>query len=194
VFLNPLGAQAEFDRQSAEIVARSWWIGVVAGLIAIVFGILILTIDWGVQSLAWFLGALLVIQGLTWVAEPPLDGSPRNWTIALGLLEIAAGIAIIVWPDIGLVTLAVFIGAALVARGLLHVVGALVNRHLPHWWLILVLGLVEVPIGIWCLRRPGLTLVLLITLTGIWSIVTGIWEIVVALELRNLPRRLRAAV
>jgi uncharacterized membrane protein HdeD (DUF308 family) len=72
-------------------------------------------------------------------------------------------------------------------------VGALANRHVPYWWLILGLGLVEVPIGIWCLRRPGLTLALLITLTGVWSIVTGIWEMVVAFELRNLPKRLRAA-
>ena len=194
MFLNPLGGRLVFDRDTAELLARSWWVGVVSGLIAILFGILILTIDWGVQSLAWFIGALFILQGLTWLMSRPLDGSSRNWTIGIGLLGIAVGIALIVWPDIGLLTLAVFIGASFVVRGLLHVVGAFANRHVPHWWLILVLGLVEIPIGIWCLRRPGLTLVLLITLTGIWSIVTGIWEIVVALELRNLPRRLRAAV
>lgn len=188
-----MGGRLAFDRETADQLARSWWIGVFAGLVAIIFGILILTIDWSIESLAWFIGALFVFQGLAWASGRPLDGSSRSWTIAVGLLGIAAGIALIVWPDVGLLTLAILIGASLVARGLLHVVGALANRHVPYWWLILGLGLVEVPIGIWCLRRPGLTLALLITLTGVWSIVTGIWEIVVAFELRNLPKRLRAA-
>jgi hypothetical protein len=29
-------------------------------------------------------------------------------------------------------------------------------------------------------------------LMGVWAIVQGIWECVVAFELRNLPRRIRA--
>ena len=43
MFLNPLGGRLVFDRDTAELLARSWWVGVVSGLIAIVFGILILT-------------------------------------------------------------------------------------------------------------------------------------------------------
>jgi uncharacterized membrane protein HdeD (DUF308 family) len=36
-----------------------------------------------------------------------------------------------------------------------------------------------------------MTLAILITITGLWSIVTGIWQIVIAFELRNLARRHR---
>jgi len=60
-----------------------------------------------------------------------------------------------------------------------------------YWWLVLAVGLIEVPLGIWALRRPGMTLAILITITGLWSIVTGIWQIVIAFELRNLAQRLR---
>ena len=66
------------------------------------------------------------------------------------------------------------------------------DRSARSW--ILVLGLIEIPVGIWALKRPGLTLAILITLMGVWAIVQGIWECVVAFELRNLPRRLRARI
>jgi uncharacterized membrane protein HdeD (DUF308 family) len=95
-----------------------------------------------------------------------------------------------VWPDRGLYVLAAFVGIYVVMSGVLHIVGAIVNRWAPHWWLVLILGLVEIPIGIWALRRPGLTLAVIITLTGVWAIVTGIWQILIAFEVRNLPKRL----
>ena len=190
--MNPLSASEAFDRDTADTLARGWWIGLVAGLISIVFGILVLTIDWSVESLAIFVGALFILEGIAWVMGRPLDGSARTWTLVLGILSAATGIVVIAWPEIGLLTLAIFFGAALVARGVAHIVGALANREAPLWWAILILGLIEIPVGIWALRRPGLTLAILITLMGVWAIVQGIWECVVAFELRNLPRRIRA--
>lgn len=194
MFMNPLSASEAFDRDTADTLARGWWIGLVAGLISIVFGILVLTIDWGVESLAMFVGALFILEGIAWVMGRPLDGSARTWTLVLGILSAATGIVVIAWPEIGLLTLAIFFGAALVARGVAHIVGALANREAPLWWAILILGLIEIPVGIWALRRPGLTLAILITLMGVWAIVQGIWECVVAFELRNLPRRIRARI
>ena len=83
------------------------------------------------------------------------------------------------------------IGIFVVVSGLIHIVGAIVNRHAPNWWLVLILGLIEVPIGIWAMRRPGLTLAVIVTLAGVWAIVTGIWQIVIAFDIRSLPRRFR---
>ncbi len=194
MFMNPLSASEAFDRDTADTLARGWWIGLVAGLISIVFGILVLTIDWGVESLSIFVGALFILEGLAWVMGRPLDGSARTWTLVLGILSAATGVVVIAWPEIGLLTLAIFFGAALVARGVAHVAGAIANREAPLWWAILILGLIEIPVGIWALRRPGLTLAILITLMGVWAIVQGIWECVVAFELRNLPRRIRARI
>jgi uncharacterized membrane protein HdeD (DUF308 family) len=119
-----------------------------------------------------------------------LDGGTRSTNLIAGGLGIAAGIALLVWPDRGLYTLAAFIGIFVIASGLLHIVGAFVNRHAPHWWIVLLLGVIEVPIGIWALRRPGLTLAVVVTLAGAWAIVTGIWQILIAFEVRNLPKRL----
>jgi uncharacterized membrane protein HdeD (DUF308 family) len=190
VLLNPINPPERFDIDEAEQVAKGWWLILLTGLISLVFGALILAIDWSVSSLAAFVGALFIIQGAAFLITRPLDGGSRSTNVIAGLLGIGAGIALLVWPDRGLYVLALFVGIWIVVSGLLHIVGAFVNRHAPHWWLVLILGLIEVPIGIWAMRRPGLSLAVIITLTGVWAIVTGIWQCLIAFEVRNLPRKL----
>jgi uncharacterized membrane protein HdeD (DUF308 family) len=190
MLLNPVSDRDVFDVEEAEEVAKSWWLYLLAGLISLVFGALILAVDWSVSSLAAFVGTLFIIQGAAFLITRPLDGGTRTTNVIAGLLGVAAGIALLVWPDRGLYVLAVFVGIWVVSSGVLHIVGAIVNRHAPHWWLVLILGVIEVPIGIWAMRRPGLTLAVIITLTGAWAIVTGIWQVLIAFEVRSLPRRL----
>jgi uncharacterized membrane protein HdeD (DUF308 family) len=191
VLLNPLSDRDVFELSEAEAVAKSWWLFFLSGIVSIVFGLLILSIDWTLDGLAAFVGTLFIIQGAAYLVTAPLDGGTRASNVVLGLLGVAAGIVLLAWPDRGLYTLAIFVGAWLVASGLIHIVGAIVNRHAPFWWLVLVMGLIETPIGIWAIRRPGLTLVVLITLTGAWAVAAGIWQCLIGFEARNLPRRLR---
>jgi uncharacterized membrane protein HdeD (DUF308 family) len=192
VLMNPLSDRAEFGRADAEEASRNWWIFLVAGLTSFVFGALILSVDWSVNSLATFVGILFFLQGAWLAVTPPLDGSGRWSNVGAGVIAAAAGIALVAWPDKGLRTVGIFIGIFVLALGTMHIVGAISNRHVPNWWLMLVLGLVELPIGIWATRRPGQTVALLVTLTGAWAVVSGIYQILTAFELRKLPARLRA--
>ena len=192
MLMNPLSNRAEYGRADAEEAARSWWIFLIAGLTSLVFGALILSIDWSVDSLATFVGILFFLQGASLAVTPPLDGSGRWSNVGAGFIAAAAGVALIAWPDKGLHTVGIFIGIFVLALGTLHIVGAISNRHVPNWWLMLVLGLVELPIGIWATRRPDQTVALLVTLTGAWAVVSGIYQILTAFVLRKLPQRLRA--
>lgn len=197
MLLNPVSDRDVFEVDEAEQVAKDWWLYLLSGLVSLVFGALILSVDWSVDGLAAFVGTLFIIQGAAWAITRPLDGGTRSTNLAAGIAGIVAGIVLLAWPDRGLYTLGVFLGIWIVASGLLHIVGAFVNRHVPYWWLVLLLGAIEVPIGIWAMRRPGLTLAVIVTLTGAWAIVTGIWQCVLAFEVRSLPKRLsrpRAAV
>lgn len=191
MLMNPLNERTEFGRADAEEASRSWWIFLFAGISSIVFGALILTIDWSVDSLGIFVGVLFILQGAWLAITPSLDGSGRWSNLGAGVIAIAAGVALIAWPDKGLRTVGIFIGIFVLSLGLLHIVGAIVNRHVPNWWHMLVLGLVEVPIGVWAMRRPGQTIVLLITLTGAWAVVSGIYQVLTAFELKKLPQRVR---
>jgi uncharacterized membrane protein HdeD (DUF308 family) len=187
--MNPLNQRTQFGRADAEEASRSWWIFLFAGITSIVFGALILTIDWSVDSLGTFVGVLFILQGAWLAVTPSLDGSGRWSNLGAGVIAIAAGVALVAWPDKGLQTVGIFIGIFVLSLGLLHIVGAISNRHVPNWWHMLVLGLVEVPIGVWAMRRPGQTIVLLVTLTGAWAVVSGLYQVLTAFELRKLPQR-----
>jgi uncharacterized membrane protein HdeD (DUF308 family) len=191
VLLNPLSDRDSFGAEEADRLASGWWLFLVAGIISLVFGLLILSVDWTLDGLATFVGTLYIIQGAAWAVTPALDGGARSTSLIAGIVGAAAGVALLVWPGRGLYTLAVFVGVWVVLSGVVHVVGAFANRHAPHWWIVLALGLIEIPIGVWAMRRPGLTLAVVITLTGAWSIATGIWQCLIAFEARNLPRRFR---
>lgn len=189
MLLNPVSDRDVFEIDEAEQVARDWWLFLVSGITSLVFGALILSVDWSVDGLAAFVGTLFIIQGAAFAITRPLDGGTRSTNFVVGLLGVVAGIVLLAWPDRGLYTLAVFVGIWIVSSGILHIVGAFVNRHTPQWWLVLLLGLIEIPIGIWALRRPGLTLAVIVTLSGAWAIVTGVWQILLAFDVRSLPRR-----
>jgi uncharacterized membrane protein HdeD (DUF308 family) len=188
VYVNPLGTPRAYDDETAQLIAQTWWAGLVGGVISVVFGAVILSVDWSVSSLALVVGILLVLRGLATASSRPSDGGVRTVNVVLGTLEAVAGIAIAAWPEPGLLTLAVLIGLRLLVGGAVLTVGALANRALPHWWLLLLLGLIQLPLGIWALRRPGMTLAILITLVGVWAIAAGIIEAVLALELRKRAR------
>ena len=191
MLMNPLNERAEFGRADAEEASRSWWIFLFAGISSIVFGALILTIDWSVDSLGTFIGVLFVLQGAWLAVTPSLDGSGRWSNLGAGVIAMVAGVALIAWPDKGLQTVGVFIGIFVLSLGLLHIVGAITNRHVPNWWHMLVLGLLEVPIGVWAMRRPGQTIALLVTLTGAWAVASGLYQVLTAFELKKLPQRVR---
>jgi uncharacterized membrane protein HdeD (DUF308 family) len=175
-------------RDVAEKVARNWWLLLLNGLLLVVAGFLIFSIDWTVRSLATFIGAVFIVQGIAYALTTGIDDRVRQANVLTGLLSIATGILIIVWPSPGLVAVGVILGAWLIVGGTIAISGAFAARGiLPDWWLLLLLGLLEIPLGVLALANPGATLAALITVGGIWAVVIGVMRIVLAFEVKRLP-------
>jgi murein tripeptide amidase MpaA len=51
----------------------------------------------------------------------------------------------------------------------------------------LLIGLLEIPLGVLALANPGATLVALITVAGIWAVAIGVMRVVTAFEVKQLP-------
>lgn len=180
----------QLSRAVAERLAANWSKLLVNGLLLIVAGVLIFTIDWSVSSLSTFIGALFIFEGIWMMFVRGIDEYANRTNILTGLLSLAAGVAIIVWPEPGITAVAVFLGAWLIVVGTLSISGAFAARRLiPDWWLLLLIGLLEVPLGVLALADPGDTLAALITVAGIWGVAVGISRVVMAFELRRLPDR-----
>jgi uncharacterized membrane protein HdeD (DUF308 family) len=181
-------------RTAAETLARNWWRLLLNGTVLIVAGVLILSIDWSVESLATFIGALFIFEGLSAMLTSGFDTRVRSARALSGLVSIAAGIAIIVWPGPGVVAVAIFLGAWLVVVGTLSLTGAFAARNvIPDWWLLLLSGLLEVSLGVLALANPGATLAAIITVGGIWAVAIGVMRVVLAFQFKELPDRLNEA-
>jgi uncharacterized membrane protein HdeD (DUF308 family) len=178
----------KLTRSAAQQVARNWWVLLLNGALLIVAGVLIFSINWTIRDLATFLGALFIFQGLTEALTTGIDSRVRRTNVLAGLLSIATGILIIVWPAPGLVAVAVVLGSWLIVTGTLAITGAFAARQvLPDWWLLLILGLLEIPLGVLALANPGATLAALITVAGIWAVAIGAMRIVLAFQVKHLP-------
>jgi len=177
-----------FTREAVERVASNWWRLLLNGAVLIAAGVLIFSIGWDVRSLATFIGALFVFEGITMSLTSGIDARVNRGNVISGLLSIAAGIAIIVWPAPGLLAVAIFLGAWLIVTGTVTISGAFATRLLiPNWWLLLISGLLEVPLGVLALADPGATLAALVTVGGIWAVAVGVSRIVLSFELKRLP-------
>ena len=178
----------KLTRDAAERVAANWWRLLLNGLLLIVAGVLIFSIGWSVRSLSTFIGALFIFEGVSVALTAGIDERVRRANVVTGLLSMAAGIAIIAWPAPGLVVVAVFLGAWLILTGTIAVSGAYAGqRLLPDWWLLLILGLIEVALGVLALADPGATLAALITVGGIWAVAIGAMRVVLSFQLKRLP-------
>jgi uncharacterized membrane protein HdeD (DUF308 family) len=178
----------KLTRDAAERVAANWWRLLLNGLVLIVAGVLIFSIDWSVRSLSTFIGALFIFEGVSMALTAGIDERVRRGNVVTGLLSSAAGIAIIAWPTPGLVVVAVFLGAWLIVTGTIATSGAFAaSRLLSDWWLLLILGLLEVALGVLALADPGATLAALITVGGIWAVAIGAMRVVLSFQLKRLP-------
>jgi uncharacterized membrane protein HdeD (DUF308 family) len=187
---NPL-APKSWSRELVRSVSSGWWVLLLSGIVSIVAGGIILLVDWSLNDLALFLGVLFIVRGVFNMMSLPLDGSMRGWAVALGLLEVGVGIAVIVWPDPTLLVIAAFIGWWVLFSGVMTVVGSISARQiLPYWGLFLALGILEAVVGVWLLYRPGLTLLATVFAIGLWAILYGIVLTAASIELKNLPDRL----
>jgi uncharacterized membrane protein HdeD (DUF308 family) len=178
----------KLTRDAAQQIARNWWLLLLNGVLLIIAGVLIFGIDWTVRSLATFIGVLFIVQGLAEALTTGIDARVRRANVVTGLLSIATGVLIIVWPKPGLVAVAIVLAAWLIVTGTLAISGAFAaRRFLPDWWLLLVIGLLEIPLGVLALANPGATLAALITVAGIWCVAIGVMRIVLSFQIKHLP-------
>ena len=98
----------------------------------------------------------------------------RNWWLFLvvGVISILAGILAIVYPDITLLALGLFVGVGLLFIGGLDIAEAIAGSP-DSRALTSIVGVLSIIAGIVCLRRPGESLLAIVVVLGIYLIVAG---------------------
>jgi uncharacterized membrane protein HdeD (DUF308 family) len=126
--------------------------------------------------------------------SPAYAGRTSGEQVVAGIAGVIAGVVLVAWPGPSLLVLAFFTGAWLAVSGSFHIITSLSRRReLPHWGFTFSVGVIELLLGIWAMRRPEVTLALLITIIGLWAVVTGVIYCALAFEIRGAARRLAKA-
>lgn len=110
----------------------------------------------------------------------------RWWALVVrGALSILFGVAVLVWPDVSLFALWLFVGAWLVADGLLALALAFTHAHKRFQVLD---GAVGVAIGLLAMLHPSVTGLTLLLIVAVWAIVRGVLQMLLAMDLGSRER------
>lgn len=105
------------------------------------------------------------------------------WILTIqGIAAILFGIACVFWPGLSLVTFVYLFGLFMLINGVLGMIHSLMSiGKRKAWVLSLLLGLVELGLGVYLLRHPNVAFGVLILLVGFMLVLYAIFEIVGAL-------------
>jgi uncharacterized membrane protein HdeD (DUF308 family) len=183
--------------------ARMWKFTALRGALAIAFAAVILI--WpsiGLTALIALFGTFALVSGIGTIVAAfnlPIRGGDRAWLVFEGLLGIAAGVVVFIWPGLSALGLLYAVAAWAIAFGVFEIVQAFVlplngGRPLP----LVLGGLLSIAFGVIMFAHPGAGAIALLALIAAFAFVTGVMQISSALELRRvdveLGRRIRTHV
>lgn len=178
-----------------HFIAKNWWMLVLRGICAILFGVLAFT------SPGITLGALILLFGayafadgiLAFVAAFTHSTGRPWWALVLeGLVSIAAASATFLYTGISAVVLLYVIAAWAIVTGILEIVAAVQLRKEVEGevWLALA-GLVSVFFGAALIARPAVGALAVMWMIGTYSVLFGV--LLVALGFRVKTRMAQVA-
>lgn len=188
--LDQISSPAQWRTPLLRGLAENWWLLLLRGVAAIVFGVL--AFIWPGVTLAvlvLFYGAFALVDGAFALAAAIMGKGgmgPRWWLAIVGLLGVAAGVLTFLWPGITALVLLVFIAAWSIMSGIFQIIGAIqLRREIDNEWLLVVAGLMSVVFGILLLVWPATGLLALVWLIGTYAVLYGALLVGLALRLRK---------
>jgi uncharacterized membrane protein HdeD (DUF308 family) len=115
--------------------------------------------------------------------------SRARWALLLrGLIALAVGILVLVRPMDSVAAFALLIAIWAIVVGMTQVVDSIEARAiLPHWWLLLLSGVISLVFGIAALYYyPALSLTFAVVWVSYWLLVTGAIGIYTAIVERRM--------
>jgi uncharacterized membrane protein HdeD (DUF308 family) len=169
---------------------KHWWQVAVRGLIALIFGIMLLA--WPEVSLFIFailFGAFAFVDGIfTLVAAVnyKAGAGQRTWLFVRGILGIIVGIITFFWPAITMLALVLLIGAWALIAGIMELNFAFrAVKERGAKWLFAISGILSIILGILLLVSPIAAAIAVIWVIGAYAVIVGIVLIVLGFRLRS---------
>jgi uncharacterized membrane protein HdeD (DUF308 family) len=174
-----------------DLLRRRWWLVVLRGIAAIIFGILAITLP-GITlaTLVVLFGAYAFVDGVFAVIHAMGGGDEAEsmWLLLLeGLLGIGVGLITFFEPGLTVIALLFYIAAWNLATGVLEIASALRLRKQisGEFWLLLG-GLCSIVFAVILMAYPGAGVLALLWIIGIYALLFGTSMLALGFRLRNL--------
>jgi len=169
--------------------ARHWWVLLLRGLLAVIFGIMAFMLP-GItlSTLVLLYGVYSLVDG---VAALVIGSRARAWSLVLaGILGVLVGVLTFVFPGITAYWLLILIAAWAIFRGVLEIVTAIqLRRELTNEWMPILGGVLSIVVGFCLVFNPAAGALAMVWLIGAYALVFGVFLIVLSFRLRGLPER-----
>jgi uncharacterized membrane protein HdeD (DUF308 family) len=175
----------------ADLLTRNWWLILLRGVAAILFGVLAFV--WPaitLFALVFLFGAYALATGILslMLAYKAPKGYPRFGALIFGgILSIIAGLIAFFMPGLTAVGLLLLIAAWAIVTGIVEIMAAVkLRKEINHEWLLVLAGLLSVAFGVLLVLMPGPGALVLVWWIGSYAVVLGILLVVLASKLRRL--------
>jgi len=183
----------------APDAGQRWWMFLVSGTVWAIIALTVFRFDiHSAGVIGAIVGAFCIVAGIQQFAT--LGVSSTGWKIVhviLGLLFVAVGVIALVYPHRTFVEVAAIFAFFLGIKGFFDMMVAFMSRHATDlWWVLLLVGLVEILLAFWAAGNFGREAVLLVVWVGAAALAHAVADFVLAARLYGLrrgPRSGRAA-
>jgi len=174
-------------------VGKHWGWALFFGLVTVAAGIA--TLIWPGKTLvvvAVIFGFQLIVTGifrLVWAFAFDQSGGSRVLMALLGAFSLIVGLYALRHVLISILALALLLGIYWVVNGVFEVFTALSHMEMDARGWNILMGCRSVAAGLIIRLWPGISLLVLATLVGVWLLIFGVGEIFLAFQIRRLRHR-----
>lgn len=183
----------------AHVLARGWWLLLLRGIVAILFGVLtFLQPGISLAALVLLFGAFALADGVlgAWTAISGRKEHEHWWLLLLaGLVGVGVGLLTLFAPGVTALALLFYIAIWAVATGVLQIAQAIrLRKEIEGEWMLIVAGLASVAFGVLLMARPGAGALAVLWLIGGYAIAFGVIMVLLSFKVKGLAGRARERV
>jgi uncharacterized membrane protein HdeD (DUF308 family) len=172
-----------------ETLKRHWWVPVIRGIAAIVFGIIAFAYPGlTIATLVLFFGAWVLIDGIFRIVGAighRASDPDWGWQLVIGILGIIVGLLTFHAPQITALALVIYIAAWALMMGASEIAIAVkLRREIKGEWFLILMGLASIIFAGLLLWNPVAGAAAVIWLVAWYAVVLGILAIFFGFRLK----------
>jgi uncharacterized membrane protein HdeD (DUF308 family) len=171
---------------------KNWWWFLIIGALSVAAGIAIFS-----RPVAGYVGLSILFSWVmvgTGISQILFSISVNNfmrgwgWTLVSGILDLAIGTYLLIYPAVTMATLPFFVGFYLIFRAI-YLIGTSIDLNflgVPGWGWPLTGGIGLLILGMLTLRHPAAGVAGIVGVSGSAFIISGIFSMVLGFQLKSL--------